>query len=208
MFGSRSWDPYGALFFDADDASGGGGDKPEGDKPADPLGTLTPEQRKAIDGQIAAARRQAEADARRKHDEAAAKAKADADAEIERKRLEAAGEYDKVRVALESERDTTKAERDAIKADLDAYAGIVESYLTEREKQIEGIAELKAGYPKDATPLERLRWLDDPRTKAALAAATAKADATQTLYRQAAGTTTPKPNGSGKQEIEPFVRAR
>lgn len=173
-------------------------------QPADPLEGLTAEQQREIDRRMAATRKQAEADAKRKHDDAIAKAKTDADQKAEIDLKVKSGEFDQAKQLIESERDTVKGERDSLKAENDRYANVVATVLAEREKVLEGITDkaLKDAYPKDASPLERLAWLDDPRTKAALSVAT-EAAKVATAQGQPRQPHTPKPNGTNKPEIKP-----
>lgn len=83
--------------------------------PTPPAPTFTPEQEKDINGRIASARRQAEADAKAKFEKDATDRAEQEQTERERKAQEERGEFDKVRTGIESERDTFKAERDDFK---------------------------------------------------------------------------------------------
>lgn len=174
---------YGRLFFDADAGNGEGGgagsgesgDKPNGEKPAAP--TYSDEQQRDIDRRIAAARRQAEADAKARLEQTAAE-KAEAErVERERKAAEERGEFDKVRQSLEAERDTFKTDAQAKAERLERYEAVIGPLVAERLEAVKAASpDVAEGFPKDADTLSQLDWLNDPRTKALIAQGTARTE--------------------------------
>lgn len=216
MFGQRSWNPYGRLFFSPDDdsgGSGGGNEKPTEEKPADPLAGLTAEQRtliqKQIDAAASAARKSGEKDG-------LTKAQTDANAKAESERVAKeqadaikAGEFDTAKSLIEKERDDAKAESQARADKLERANTVLASVLAERIKILEatGDKDLIAAFPKDAEPLDQLDWLNDPRTKAALAKAKEADDVEKAKANPRV--ITPRPNGTGKpDEVKSLVNAR
>lgn len=198
---------YGRLFFDGEnDGKGGGGNPPnpepkpeEKPKQPDPLDGLSDEQRKLVQERIDSAA----AKARRDGEKAGlTKAQQDAAAKAEEERVAkeqadaiAKGEFDKVKTELEGKAKT--AEERLAKAN-----EVIVGVLADRFKELEatGDADLIAAYPKDADPLDRLAWLNDPRTKRAMAVAAEEkrvADAKDKPRPKP----TPRPNHDGKQDI-------
>lgn len=170
-----------------------GGDPPEGDPPAgdppkpdpEPEVTLTPEQRKWVDGQIAAARRKAENEGKSKAEQAAAAAKAQADEEAKIKKQEEEGEYEAAKATLISERDEARAEA---KAHEDRIAAMLAMLSPGVEKRWTDL-------PEDVTALYDGAD-DDILAKAAHLEKTAGLVAKLTAAPTARVGLTPRPNGT------------
>lgn len=152
---------------DNSDAEDGDGDGHNDESKGKDKIEWTPEQQAAI-SKIAA----------REARKAADKARKDRDAEIEaeqsqreqdaqRKKDQEAGEFDKVRQSLESERDTVTGERDSLKSRVEVLEKLaaerLQALLEDIPKEIADLA------PPESTPIEeRLAWAE----KAAKAAGT------------------------------------
>jgi hypothetical protein len=167
-----------------------------------PAPTFTAEQEAELNRRMAAARRDGEKAGKQAAEQAAADAKKQAEDEAERKRQTEAGEFDKVRASLETERDGVKAERDALKETVANYETVIGPIVDERFKALEALGDkdILAAYPKDADALAKLAWLDDPRLKPLLA----RADDDPTNVRRFPRT--PRPN-DGKPSVEDEKRA-
>lgn len=124
-------------------------------QPADPQKvTFTAEQQAEINKLIGAAR--SEGKAKAESDAAAAKAAADAKAEQDRQ--VAAGEFDKVRQSLESERDTLTTERDVLKGEHQALTGYFTAQYDAALKELPDV--ITAFKPADdAGFAEKAAWL-------------------------------------------------
>lgn len=159
-------------------------------KPAGPTPpTFTADQEKEINGRIAAARRQAEADAKAKFEQTATERSEAEKAERERKEAEARGEFDTVKASLETDAKTHKERADAAEAKAATYEELIAPIVTERLDALKAAsADVAKGFPTDASVLDQLAWLDDPRTKALIAQQDAKADNLRRFPM------TPKPN--------------
>lgn len=220
MFGKDYWDGrYGRLFFSPDGDGGGGGDgdaKPSGDqKPQDddPLAGLTDAQKAALQKRIDSAASNA-----RKEGERAGltKAQQDANAKLEEERVKKeqedalkAGEFDKVRASLESERDKHKTEAETTAQQLADAEEQLASVVAEKVKTLEATADkdLIAAFPKDAKPLDQLRWLNDPRTLAAMRTAE-EAQRVSDANAKPKVPGNPKPNANGKEPVKSLVNTR
>lgn len=181
MLGKRDM-VYGRLFFDNEnDGKGGGGNPPnpepkpeEKPKPADPLAGLPEdvkaEVQKRIDAAAAKARRDGEKDGLTKaQQDAAAKAEEERVAKEQADQI-AKGDFDKVKTDLEGRASTAE---DKLKRANDVLASVIADRMTALEAT--GDKELLDAFPKDAEPLEQLAWLNDPRTKRAIANASEEA---------------------------------
>lgn len=161
----------------------------------DVLAGLTDAQRQEINRRAADARRDGERTAAAKLKADADKAKADEDAKREADEATARGEFDRVREALERDRDTYKADADTKQARLDRATRLLTGQLTAKVAALKGTPleqHYAAAYPDDdADPLDRLAWLDDPRTVAALATAQAGTQDRRDALRGAAGVVPP-----------------
>ena len=122
-----------------------------------------------------AARKAAEEAAKKTAEELAAMRAAQAEAEAakaaeEEEAAKKRGEFEKIAENRAQEITNLKTELVQVKADLAKADELLASVVAERAKALEelGDADLLAAYPKDASTLERIAWLDDPRTKAAL----------------------------------------
>ena len=145
-------------------APGGEGDPPD----------LGEAGKKALNAERAA-RKAAEEAAKKTAEELAAirAEKAAADAAKAAEEEEAAkkrGEFEKIADLRAQEVTNLKTELVQVKADLAKAEELLTNVVAERAKALEelGDADLLSAYPKDASTLERIAWLDDPRTKAAL----------------------------------------
>ena len=100
---------------------------------------------------------------------AAAAAKAAADEADAAKR----GEFEALATKRKQEADEAKADAEAKGSKLTRAETLLKAVIADRVKEIEatGDKDLIAAFPRDAEPLDQIEWLDDPRTKAALKAA-------------------------------------
>lgn len=148
-----------------------GGGNPPATPPADPKPPeppkveFTAEQQAKVNDIEARVRKDTEDRVR-----AALKAEADetkrkADADAQRKRDADAGEFDKVRQSLESERDTAKASLDAANAELETLRTYVTADIKAALKDLPKA--LLAFDPGDDAPIQaRLDWLTKAKTSA------------------------------------------
>lgn len=116
--------------------------------------TFTPEQQKEIDRLMGAAR----SEGKTKAESDAAEAKRLADEAADRDRLAKAGEFDKVRASLESERDTLKTDRDGLKTENDALTGY---FTAQYDAAIKDLPEIITAFkPADGAGFaEKAAWL-------------------------------------------------
>jgi len=164
---------YVGPFFQSDPPPGGEPKKPDPANPDPPKASLreqlTEEQRKELDSQMAATRRQAEADAKARLEADALTKKQEQDAEAERKRQQAAGEFDQVRVSLETERDSWKTKAEQAEDRSKRAIALLETGVEDQVKLLkERDPELAKAFPGDADVLDKIEWLNDPRTKRVL----------------------------------------
>ena len=192
---------YVGPWMQANDPAGGGGNPPTpppdpkpNPEPAKPAlrDSLTEDQRRELDSQIAAARRQAETDARTKFDADAAKVKADADVEAKRLADIAKGDFETVKASLEGERDTFKVQAETEKSRADKAVELLSGQVADRVKELP--TAIADQFPKDADVLDQIAWLDDPRTKAVIETA-------QSQGQRLGGTViAPRPAGSTTEQ--------
>lgn len=157
--------------------------------------TFTDEQQKVIDGRIAAARRQAEADAKKRIEAEAEERRKAEETDRERKAAAERGEFDTVRASLETERDTIKGERDALTERIGKYDAALKPVIEGQLKTLQEIdKDAAAGFPAEADALVQLDWLNDPRTQRLMQSA---ADKRTALDRNRLPGTPPV-NGGGR----------
>lgn len=165
---------YGRTFFDADKGGGGDGGNgdPEGGKPdgdgensnANPGGQqgeyeFTPITSEAeLAGWKANVRKAIAADVRKDIEAEQQRKEAEAERERERESQEAKGEFDKVKVSLESERDEARDELGKAQATVEAYDEIAKAQVEAGRNELPD--EALEDFPADAEPLEQLRWLE------------------------------------------------
>jgi hypothetical protein len=198
---------YSRLFFDADADGSGGAGNGEGDKGGDATKPKTvefsDEQQSEVNKRIAAARRQAEADAKARFEKDATDRAEAERVEKERKDAEAAGEFDKVRTSIETERDTFKTRAETAEAKAGEYEKLITPIVTERLDRLKAAsAEVAKGFPAEASVLDQLAWLDDPRTKALIAAQATTNDKFRSHVN------TPNPNTNAKPSDDEARRAQ
>lgn len=225
MFGKdRFAGHYGRLFFspDGDGGAGGGGNggagdgKPGGDgksgddanpggKQGDDQIAFTPEQQKHIAKLVGDARKEGKSKAEQ---DAISKKEEDRIA-AELKLEEEKGNFAAVKTALETDRDKHKTEAETTAQQLADAEEQLASVVVDKLKALEetGDKDLVAAFPKDAKPLEQLKWLNDPRTKAAIKAATENKKVLDANGRPRTPIT-PKPNGTGKPDDSDRARQR
>lgn len=206
---------YGRLFFSPDDDGGGGGngdgDKPKpdaktDDKPKDPLEGLSPELKleiqRRMDSASATARKEGEkAGLSKAQTDANAKAEADRVAK-EQADLVAKGEFETAKKTLEGERDAEKARADRL-------LKIATADLEVRTKALDALGdkELSDAFAAITDDLDKVEWLNDPRTRRAMAAASEEKKV-ETANGKPKVPGTPKPNGTGKHEVTSLVNTR
>ena len=147
---------------------------------------FTPEQQELINKRIASARREGRTAA----ESEAAEAKRKADEATANQKLIEAGEFDKVRQSLESERDAATTERDSLKSRLETALTLIGATVDQEWKAApEAVTKLYKG--EDTDVLAKRQHLADHVD--IIAALIGKQDE----RKQAAGFgRTPKPNGS------------
>lgn len=130
--------------------------------------------KKALDAEREA-RRKAESDAKQAKDqlETLMREKAETDAAkaaAEEEEARKRGEFEQIAQKRQGELETVKLELEALKADFAKASELLESVITERVAALEATesTDLIAAFPREATALEKIAWLDDPRTKAAV----------------------------------------
>ena len=147
------------------DGDGGGGDPPKSDppkddpKPTDALASLTPEQRKAFDDAMAAARRDGEKSGKTKAQQEIDAARTKADEDAERERLTKAGEFETVKKDLEGKFAAVSGEKETLAQQV-AKAEEVVTPLVEALRE-ELPQEAREDEPKDLPALDALKWLQD-----------------------------------------------
>lgn len=201
---------YGRLFFSPDDDGGGGTNggetKPDEQKPKetpkDPLADLPDDVRKIVQGRIdsaaANARKEGLKAGKTEAETAAAEKAATEKAEKEQADLIAKGEFDSVKSKLESERDAEKAKADRL-------LKIATADLADRIKAVNdlGDKELSDALAAITEPLDQIEWLNDPRTKRALATASEEKKVADANGKpKVHGTPKPDLNGKSKELSE------
>lgn len=126
-------------------------------------------------------------------------AKAAADEEEARKK----GEFESLATKRAEELKAAMADKETTAKELERATRHLQSVIDGLVKELEATEDkdLIAGFPKDAPLLDQIDWLDDPRTKAAIKAATGK-----TETKRVPGGVTPRPNGTGKAPAEDEAR--
>lgn len=132
-----------------------------------------------------------------KADRDAAKATAD---EEEAKRK---GEFETLAEKRKAEADAAKADADAKGKDLERATKRLQAVVDAGIKELEATEDkdLIAGFPKDAPLLDQADWLDDPRTRAAIRAASEDKKVVD-AQKKPRVPITPKPNGNGNEPDE------
>ena len=179
------------LFFQSTPPAG---DPPADEPPKDDPPTkpeFTAEQQKVINDWIAKERKKAEEDAAARLKAEADEAKRKADAEAERKRQEAAGEFDKVKDSLTTERDTAVTERDNLKTERDALLALVKADVDAQWDALPD--EVKEAYDGDA---------DDPLARKQHMTRMAKVIARLTEKPRTPGNGPNPPASDGKVDLE------
>ena len=196
------------------ESGGGGNGKTNGQQADDPLKDLPEAARAAmqrsIDAAAKAARLEGERAGKVAAEEAAASAKATADAEAERQRAIDAGNFDEARKGFETTIATVSGEKETLAGKLARAESVITAVLADRVKALEelGDTDLMAAFPKDADPLDQLEWLDDPRTKAAIASRAEADQVANARNNLARVPRTPKPNGQSEEDAAEAEKAR
>lgn len=159
----------------------------------DVLAGLTDAQRTEINRRAADARRDGERTA-------AAKLKAEADAKAETDRVKreeedkaAAGKFDEAKALIERRAADAESKAETATQRADRLTALAAKQVEARIVALKAAPDLEtaftARFPADGDhdPLDQLEWLDDGRTVAALAKATAGTDAHRDALRGAAG---------------------
>lgn len=135
---------------------------------------------------------------REKAEAAAAKAAAD-EADAAEK-----GQYKTLAEKRAEELKAVQADKDSTAKELERATKHLQSVIDAKVKELKETedADLIAGFPKDAPLLDQIDWLDDPRTKAAIKAAS------KTEPKRVPGGVTPRPNGAKGPDTEQTERVR
>lgn len=162
---------------------------------------FTTEQQAAINKMIGDARRDgrkaAETDAERKRRES--------DESRERDEQIKRGEFDAVRTGLETKVTELSTVKDTLAQTLTAYETEFAPVIAAKLAAVPETA--KAGFPQDASPLEQLKWLNDPRT-VALIEREAETQKIADARNGARNPMTPIPNGNAKEAAQEAERQR
>lgn len=173
--------------------------KPADDpKPTEAAVTFTAEQEAEINRRMAATRKATEADVKKRFETEVEERKRLADEEAERTRQIAAGEFDKVKTGLETERDGFKTRAETAEQRAERAITLLQGRVAEQVKTLtERDAELAKAFPADADVLDQIAWLEDPRTKRVL-----HDDPATATFRMPR---TPNPDGDKKPEAKSLV---
>lgn len=152
------------------DKGGGGESETTPETPEKPKVEFTPEQEAEIARRLRAARKDGENDGKTAAQRAADERKRQEDEERDRQAAIARGEFDSVKQGYETKITEATSAKDSLQRERDDAMEELTSVLAERIKALDDLKddELSAAFPRDAAPLEQLKWFRSPLTKIAM----------------------------------------